>query len=829
MRDSSKLHLSRLPGRRWAWLPIPVLLLFMLALRVADCRTSYDSPVLLAILNFAFSTLASLAVAWLMGRSFLLRRTPSTLLVGCGILIWGIGSFVAPLVGGSHSTFVTIHNLCVWLGSCGLLAGVTVGRHPPRAVTAPGLWIAAACIGVAAAVWLIAQAVLGGSVPVFFVQGQGGTVARQFVLASTISMLLLSAALLQPARGRAWSAFATWYALALLLLATSLFGAMIQTVHGSLLGWIGRLSHCLGGVYLIVAALAAAREAGGPTLPPESARIRVWQRGLMAVAMVVTAAAVRMAFLPDLGTRAAFVTFYPAVILAALYGGLWAGLLATVLSALLANFFWMDPVGRFAVANSSDWLSLVTFCVSCALISWIAESKLRIQARAAAAEEQARAAAEIERAHQRTATILEGIADTFFAVDSQWRFTIVNPAAARAPFGRPAQELLGKVIWDVLPALVNTRIQQHYFDAARMCSREHYVSQSPLNGRWYEVFMQGRTDGVDVYMRDITTQQHDNKILQTTLQRLNLLVSSMHGGVLFVGEERVELANQTFCDYFQLRGPPADLIGLNPSELMDRIQPAYLHPEREVSRIAEIVRQDRPVIGEEIAMRGGRFCLRDFIPLSVDGKPCGRFWYHVDITGRRQAEERLRESEARLQFALETSQTGAWDLDLADHAAFRSREHDRIFGYAELLPQWTYEMFLEHVLPEDRAAVDAHFQQAVATQGDWNFECRIRRADGATRWIWAAGRHRADAAGGRRRLAGIVQDITARKDAEARIQQQVATLRASNLELERFNNAMVNRELRMIELKQEVNGLCRRLGQPPPYVPRSDGEGPADR
>ncbi|CAN0490812.1 unnamed protein product, partial [Phaeothamnion confervicola] len=60
----------------------------------------------------------------------------------------------------------------------------------------------------------------------------------------------------------------------------------------------------------------------------------------------------------------------------------------------------------------------------------------------------------------------------------------------------------------------------------------------------------------------------------------------------------------------------------------------------------------------------------------------------------------LRQSEEKLNFALHKVNTGGWDLDLVDHTAHRTLEHDRIFGYASLLPQWTYEMFLEHVLPE---------------------------------------------------------------------------------------------------------------------------------
>lgn len=147
------------------------------------------------------------------------------------------------------------------------------------------------------------------------------------------------------------------------------------------------------------------------------------------------------------------------------------------------------------------------------------------------------------------------------------------------------------------------------------------------------------------------------------------------------------------------------------------------------------------------------------------GGPAGMWAIVRDLTERKRAEERMVESERRLSFALETSNIGAWDMDLREHTAFRSIEHDRIFGYEELLPEWTYETFIGHVLPEDREGVDAKFKAAIEARTEWDFECRIRRKDGEVRWIWAKGRHQQD--GGRAfRMAGIVQDITERKRAE---------------------------------------------------------------
>jgi PAS domain S-box-containing protein len=131
------------------------------------------------------------------------------------------------------------------------------------------------------------------------------------------------------------------------------------------------------------------------------------------------------------------------------------------------------------------------------------------------------------------------------------------------------------------------------------------------------------------------------------------------------------------------------------------------------------------------------------------------------------------EREEFLAYALGTARMGAWELDLSDHTAKRSPEHDRIFGYEHPLPDWTYEMFLEHVLPEDRPEVDRRFRQAAETRGDWSFECRIRTSGGEARWIWASGRHHVDRKDGQHtKMVGIVQDITERKRAEEALQQQ---------------------------------------------------------
>lgn len=134
-------------------------------------------------------------------------------------------------------------------------------------------------------------------------------------------------------------------------------------------------------------------------------------------------------------------------------------------------------------------------------------------------------------------------------------------------------------------------------------------------------------------------------------------------------------------------------------------------------------------------------------------------------------------SEDRLAFALQAADLGQWDLNLADRTVQRTARYDQIFGYSTQLPEWTYERFLEHVLPEDRAAVDADFQAAVVGGPPWDIECRIRRADGAIHWIWAKAGIVRDAAGRAERMLGVMGDLTARKDAEAAIRAGQQALR----------------------------------------------------
>jgi len=139
-------------------------------------------------------------------------------------------------------------------------------------------------------------------------------------------------------------------------------------------------------------------------------------------------------------------------------------------------------------------------------------------------------------------------------------------------------------------------------------------------------------------------------------------------------------------------------------------------------------------------------------------------------SGLRTAFRALATNEFRLANAQRIAGIGDWERDLVSGSLTRSEEVYRIFGRDPGELSATSAVPLEIVHPEDKQLVDEFINAAQHRGEDFNVDFRIVLPDGSTRYVHGQGEVLHDPAGRVVKLAGTVQDISARKLAEKQIE-----------------------------------------------------------
>ena len=380
---------------------------------------------------------------------------------------------------------------------------------------------------------------------------------------------------------------------------------------------------------------------------------------------------------------------------------------------------------------------------------------------------------------------------------------------------RQWSDLIGKTDYDVFPEPFAD--QYHRLDklvfAGQAVARE--IQQLPGKdgqNRWIDNAEypicddNGSIMGLCGIARDITEQMRTRAHLHDEQEHRRAVFDTV-ASPIFVKDSahRIVAANRAFCEMNGLG--LEDVIG---QTLIDQFPPELGEKIRAADR--RVLQSGIPESEEQMPVLNGQqrtLIVNKTRLIDATGAKFVVASMH-DITGIRRIEQSNRESERRWQFAVEDAGDGLWDWNIQTDKVYFSKRWKEMLGFDEDeigddLDEWKSRVHSDD-LPLVMATLTAHLASRTAK---YVTEFRIKCKDGRWKWILDRGLVIERAADGKPlRAIGTHTDISERKLSEE-------TLRRQNAVMNQFNTMAVGRELRMIQLKQEVNALCAQLGLPP--------------
>ncbi len=185
--------------------------------------------------------------------------------------------------------------------------------------------------------------------------------------------------------------------------------------------------------------------------------------------------------------------------------------------------------------------------------------------------------------------------------------------------------------------------------------------------------------------------------------------------------------------------------------------------------------------------------------------------FSEDITERKQAAEIM----GRLSAIVESADDAIISKDLGGIIMTWNKAAEKIFGYkAEEMIGKNISVLLPPGHDDELPEIIRRISQGEHID---HFETERMDKNGAIFPVSLSYSPIKDETGKIIGVSKIAHNISERKEAQEQIRLNLEELQVKNEELERFNRAVVGRELRMVELKKEINELCSRTGAPPRY------------
>jgi PAS domain S-box-containing protein len=220
------------------------------------------------------------------------------------------------------------------------------------------------------------------------------------------------------------------------------------------------------------------------------------------------------------------------------------------------------------------------------------------------------------------------------------------------------------------------------------------------------------------------------------------------------------------------RAEEADIVGYGDEKFFDAktVENIRRYDQR-VIESGEAVRAEEtntvPSTGETTIYMSTKLPLR-----REDGSIYALCGISMDITARKEAEQAIRRSEARLKEVMDVTGEGIWEWDIAGNHVHHNSSWCSMLGLGSGHLSHPVEEFVALLHDDDRAAVMARIQDCLAGKGPYRSEHRLRHAGGHYVWVFDQGDVvERDANGKPLRMVGSAADISERKRDEAELEQ----------------------------------------------------------